>query len=190
MINLYLDFDGVIKDTIKVSYKMMEKLGISLNDKSSIIKFYQDINWHELLKNSDELNNAFCYIDKIIKEEIYKPYILTTVNSLEEMIAKTNYIRTKNEEITIICVPNGIEKNEIVNASGSILVDDYSKNLSNWEKAGGIGIKFGFDKNYISISSLKSFVKEAKEKNLVLKWIALSMIIWYDYIGNKISLLI
>ena len=34
MIDLYLDFDGVIKDTINVSYKMMRDLGINLKDLS------------------------------------------------------------------------------------------------------------------------------------------------------------
>lgn len=43
MTDLYIDFDGVIKDTIKVSYKMMEEQGISLSDRPRVIKFYQDI---------------------------------------------------------------------------------------------------------------------------------------------------
>ena len=30
MINLYIDFDGVIKDTISVSYKMMADTGIKM----------------------------------------------------------------------------------------------------------------------------------------------------------------
>ena len=59
MTDLYIDFDGVIKDTIKVSYKMMEEQGISLGDRPRVIKFYQDINWMELIEASDELNRAF-----------------------------------------------------------------------------------------------------------------------------------
>ena len=43
MINLYIDFDGVIKDTIRVSYKMMADLGIDLNNRADVIKFYQSI---------------------------------------------------------------------------------------------------------------------------------------------------
>lgn len=31
--DLYLDFDGVLLDTINVSYKMMEELGIDLKDR-------------------------------------------------------------------------------------------------------------------------------------------------------------
>lgn len=158
MINLYLDFDGVIKDTINVSYKMMGDLGIDLRDRKSVVEFYMDTNWNELLASSGEIGDAFRYIDRIYEEGLFRPAILTTVNSLAEMIAKTNYIRSMNEDISIICVPRGIEKCQIVNPSGSILVDDYSGNLSSWERAGGIGIKFGFDDDYISINSLHFFV--------------------------------
>ena len=38
MINLYIDFDGVIKDTISVSYKMMADMGINMKNKAEIIK--------------------------------------------------------------------------------------------------------------------------------------------------------
>ena len=168
MINLYIDFDGVIKDTIRVSYKMMADLGIDLKNKAQVISFYQQIDWNELLASSEELNNAFSYIDKISSEGIYRPAILTTVNSLEEMIAKTNYIRSKNSDISIICVPCGVEKCQMVPAKNSILVDDFSGNLESWQRAGGIGVKFGEDSNYFSINSLKSFVDDSMRRNLSL----------------------
>lgn len=168
MINLYIDFDGVIKDTISVSYKMMADTGINMKNKAEIIKFYQDIDWVDLLDKSDELNKAFQWIDKIIEEGIFRPAILTTVNSLGEMIAKTNYVRSKNEDISIICVPSGVEKSKIVKASKAILVDDYSGNLASWVKSGGIGIKFGYDKNYVSIDSLAYFASGEVVKKLAL----------------------
>ena len=68
MINLYIDFDGVIKDTISVSYKMMADTGINMKNKAEIIKFYQDIDWVDLLDKSDELNKAFQWIDKIRRD--------------------------------------------------------------------------------------------------------------------------
>lgn len=158
MINLYIDFDGVIKDTINVSYKMMNDLGIELSDRDSVIRFYQNIDWNELLDSSEELNKAFKYIGLICDEGFYNPIILTTVNSLGEMTAKVNYVRSKNDFISIICVPSGVSKDKMVNAIGSILVDDYSGNLVSWNDAGGIGIKFGSDDRFISIESLKFFV--------------------------------
>ena len=167
MTDLYIDFDGVIKDTIKVSYKMMEEQGISLSDRPRVIKFYQDINWMELIEASDELNRAFHYINQICEEKRYRVSILTTVNSQQEMIAKVNYIRSKNKEVGIVFVSNGIDKSQIVKAQGAILVDDYSGNLLKWTEAGGIGIKFISKDNFTTINSLQVFT--GNENSMILK---------------------
>ena len=171
-INLYIDFDGVIMDTIRVSYKMMEDLGIDLSDRDAVIKFYQNIDWNELLANSEELKEAFKYINMIYDEGIYNPIILTTVNSLQEMTAKINYVRSKNDHISVICVPSGIEKSMVVNAAGSILVDDYSGNLIKWANSEGVSIKFGYDEKFVSINSLEYFVrnKYVKKRYLLLSF--------------------
>lgn len=171
MIDLYIDFDGVIKNTIKVSYKMMEEQGISLSNRARVIKFYQDIDWNKLIEISEELNKAFVYINQICEEKRYRVSILTTVNSQQEMIAKVNYIRSKNKEIGIIFVPSGIDKSQIVKAQGAILVDDYSGNLIKWTEAGGIGIKFSDEvsdkENFPTTSSLKVFTEN--ENSMILK---------------------
>lgn len=167
-INLYIDFDGVIMDTIRVSYKMMEDLGIDLSDRDAVIKFYQNIDWNELLANSEELKEAFKYINMIYDEGIYNPIILTTVNSLQEMTAKINYVRSKNDHISVICVPSGIEKSMVVNAAGSILVDDYSGNLIKWANSEGVSIKFGYDEKFVSINSLGYFVRNKYVKKRCL----------------------
>ncbi len=91
MINLYIDFDEVIKDTIRVSYKMMADLSTDLNNRADVIKFYQSIDWNELLDNSEELNNAFQNINKIYEEKIFRPAILTTV-AKNLSILKNKYI--------------------------------------------------------------------------------------------------
>ena len=39
--NLYLDFDGVIVDSIRVTYKMLEEKGISVEDTSKVQEFYR-----------------------------------------------------------------------------------------------------------------------------------------------------
>ena len=39
--NLYLDFDGVIADTIKVTYKIIRQKGIDLTDKEKVFEFYR-----------------------------------------------------------------------------------------------------------------------------------------------------
>ena len=40
-----------------------------MKNKAEIIKFYQDIDWVDLLDKSDELNKAFQWIDKIIVKQ-------------------------------------------------------------------------------------------------------------------------
>ena len=55
MINLYIDFDGVIVDTINETYKMIEKLKINLNDSEKVINFYKEFDWDKLLSNTKKL---------------------------------------------------------------------------------------------------------------------------------------
>ena len=171
MINLYLDFDGVIADTIKVTYKMIEDAGININDYSRVCEFYKNLNWFDLLNNVNQINNSIQYIKQLENAGVYNLFILTTVNSLEEIKAKNEYIRQFGIMAPIISVPSGLKKSDWVNAQNNILVDDYSRNLIAWELSGGIGIKFS-DKNcseFITINSLnelnaEQFVKKLKKR--------------------------
>ena len=140
MQNLYIDFDGVIMDTINVTYKELKDLEISDNDQ--IQKYYKDINWEDLLKRTPQINDSFNCIQKIIDTNIFDVAILTHVNSLKEAVDKIHHIRKYLKHITVIPVPKIISKTKIVNAENAILVDDYCENLRQWEKAGGVGIRF------------------------------------------------
>ena len=142
MKDLYIDFDGVIKDTIKVSYKMMEDEKIDLRDRPKVIEFYKQLDWEYLLKISAEIKNAYYFINKISEEGTFSPKILTTVNSLNEIKAKLSDIKKNCKNITLVSVPSGIEKSVLVNPKNSILVDDYSGNLISWQNSGGIPVKF------------------------------------------------
>lgn len=171
MRDLYIDFDGVIKDTIKVSYRMMEDLGIKLSDRERVIKFYKEIDWNYLLNISEEINKAYYYINVIQKEKVFNPKILTTVNSLEEIKAKLNDIRKHCKEVSVISSPCGISKSFIVNPKNSILVDDYKGNLYSWEKEGGIGIKFDntISSEFTTINTLEEFTKKELCKTMLLR---------------------
>lgn len=170
--NLYLDFDGVIVDSIKVTYKMMEEEGIDINDTKRVREFYRNLDWFKLLDEIDEINNAIKNIKKLQKTGMYKLYILTTVNSLEEAEAKIRYIRKFELNIPIICVPKGIDKSLMVDPRNSILVDDYSGNLYPWERSGGIGVKFtneDKDNGFITISSLSELETPQIMRQLIRK---------------------
>ena len=154
--NLYLDFDGVIADTISVTYKKIEELGIDLKDVDKVSKFYRELDWFYLLSTVGQINNSIHHIKKIVKDGTYNIYILTTVNSLDEVKAKSEYIRSFGLKLPIISVPKGVNKCDMVPANSNLLVDDYSGNLYLWEKAGGIGVKFSLkpSNEFLSISSL------------------------------------
>ena len=169
--NLYLDFDGVIADTIVVTYKMIEERGIDINDRPKVCEFYRTLNWFNLLSNIDQINNSIKYIKKLQSSGLYNMAILTTVNSLEEISAKKEYIRKFGLNLPIISVPKGVSKSELVDAKQAILVDDYGGNLYPWEKAGGIGVKFSNKESneFITISSLSELSNSKFVKKLIKK---------------------
>ena len=58
-------------------------------------------------------------------------------------------------EVEVITLPFKENKDEVVDATGNILVEDNIKNFERWIKAGGVGILFkknecNYEKNIIS----------------------------------------
>ena len=108
---------------------------------------YQKLDWKEFIKNTPEINDSIECIRKIVASNRFRVSILTHVCSLDEAMAKINYIRRHLENITIIPVPKQISKTKMVYSENAILVDDYAGNLREWEAAGGIGVRFSTKKN-------------------------------------------
>lgn len=142
MKNLYIDFDGVILNTIDVTYRLLEEENIDLKDIEKVQNFYKTLDWKNLLSITPEINNAFNCIQELLDSKKYNISILTHVNSMDEIIEKVKFIRKHTDHLTIIPVPKPLSKTKMVRAKDAILVDDYTKNLKEWEKEGGIGIKF------------------------------------------------
>ncbi|MCI5835151.1 MAG: hypothetical protein MR227_00365 [Firmicutes bacterium] len=139
---LYIDFDGVIMDTIDVTYKLLEEQKISLQNEKEVENFYKTIDWKNLLSITPEINDGFNCIEKIRESNLFDIAILTHVNSLDEAIEKVKFIRKHTIDLTIIPVPKAISKTKMVHTEGAILIDDYTSNLTEWEASGGIGIRF------------------------------------------------
>ena len=155
-IKLYIDFDGVILDTIKITYQMIEDK--NLQTQEEIINFFKSINWKELLKISPIINDSINCIKKIIESEKFDVTILTHVNSDHEKEEKIKFIKKEIPNIKIIACPKRINKCDFVNPINAILIDDYIGNLEKWQAKGGISIKFS-DKNkenpnFITITKL------------------------------------
>ena len=150
MRNLYIDFDGVIMDTIRVTYDMIDRLEIDKSDSNKMSEFYANLNWKQLLSLTPIINDSFNCIKTLNSSNKFNIAILTHVNSLDEAVAKINYIRKYFKDVTIIPVPREISKTKMCLTKDSILVDDYSNNLIEWEKEGGIGVKFSLNPDKVS----------------------------------------
>lgn len=162
MKNLYIDFDGVICNTIEITYKMIEKQGIDKNDTLAVSNFYRDLDWNKVLDVCTNINKSMDNIGKLMSSGKFNIAILTHVNSMAEIIAKVNYIRKYLKDVTIIPVPKSISKTKMINARFSILVDDYVGNLDEWKAAGGIGVRFDLDmdgKGFLVIDHLDDLLQ-------------------------------
>ena len=158
-IKLYLDFDGVILDTINVTFRKLEELNIT--EEEEIQAFYRNVDWKKLLNETKEINNSLANIKKIIDSNLYDVEILTHVNSELEGELKTEYINGIFKNIKVNPVFKHIEKCDSVNPINAILIDDYLPNLDGWHENGGIAIKFsdnGKECKYPSICSLDEII--------------------------------
>ena len=106
MTKLYLDCDGVILDTINMSYKMLKEKGIEREEEKK--DFYRNLSWEELIIEAGEINNSIEKIKELTK--VYDVEILTHVISEGEIIAKENYFKEVLPEVKVIAVPKEVKK--------------------------------------------------------------------------------
>lgn len=145
MKRLYIDFDGVVMDSIPPLYDALEKSGANVNKEEEIREFFSNYDYNNVINDKLLLNDSIECINKLIESKKFEISFLTHVNSLAEGVVKVNYLRGHFKEITIIMVPKEISKTKVVHSEGAILVDDYSGNLKEWEENGGIAIRFSKD---------------------------------------------
>ena len=142
--NLYIDFDGVILDTITFLYQD-EKYNSNLKNEEEMVKYFSEFPWEKIITDENILCDSINSIKKIIASNKFNLAILTHVNSIKEAVLKINYLGKYFKDITIIPCPKQISKTKMVQTKDAILVDDYSGNLREWNKEGGIAIKFSLD---------------------------------------------
>ncbi len=145
--NIYIDFDGVVLDTIPVLYTMLERDNIDKTDFESARKYFAKLDWEKIVRETPQINDSIECIKKLMEYDCFNVAILTHVNSLEEAIAKVNYLEELIPDVTKIPVPKMISKTKMVHTKDSILVDDHSGNLEEWESEGGIPVKFSQKKD-------------------------------------------
>lgn len=161
-IDLYIDFDGVILNTIKLAYKELEENNIDKKDTENARKYFYNMDWGHLLAIAEEINDSIEAIKYLIDSKRFNISILTHVISLNEASEKLNYLKNNLPRLNVIFVPKQFEKVDVVYADKAILIDDFSNNLKVWESDGGIGIKFSLeeekDSKYPVISNLKDII--------------------------------
>ena len=160
---LYIDFDGVILNTIEVSYqRIKEKYGPGATAEDSA-QFYQSIDWNKFIYECSPINNSLIALKHILDSQKYEVAILTHVHSKHEQEAKKKYLQDVLPEIKYIPVTKPTPKWKAVDCKDSILVDDYSKNLKEWEEHGGIAIKFSTknkEYQYLTIKNLETLLTD------------------------------
>ena len=143
MRRLYIDFDGVVMDTIPLLYNELAKNGVVKNDEEEVRRIFAAFDYGTIIKDKNILNDSINCIKKILASGRFEVAFLSHINSLAEGVVKVKYLRRHfKNNITIIMVPKEIEKPKMVHSEGAILVDDYAGNLKEWEENGGIAVRF------------------------------------------------
>ena len=143
MKRLYIDFDGVVMDTIPLLYNELAKNNVKLGEEQEIRRVFAAFDYGTIIKDKNILNDSINCIKKILASGRFEVSFLSHINSLAEGVVKVKYLRKHfKNNITIIMVPAGIEKPKMVHSEGAILVDDFAGNLKQWEENGGIAIRF------------------------------------------------
>ena len=163
MKNLYIDFDGVILDTITPVYDLARKLNLDVKTQTKEVGLlFSKLDWETLIEESEELSNSINSIKDLKESKKFNISILTHINSLKEAKAKIEFINNLFDDLTIIPVPKSCSKTMMTQTKDAILVDDYSGNLREWESKGGIGVKYTKEKeecDFINITSLEEIME-------------------------------
>ena len=143
MRRLYIDFDGVVMDTIPLLYNELAKNNVELGNEEEVRKVFHSFDFSTIIKDKNILNDSIECIHKLIDSGKFEISFLTHINSLNEGVVKVQYLRKHfKNNITIILVPKELSKPKMVHSKDAVLIDDFSGNLKEWEEAGGLSIRF------------------------------------------------
>jgi len=124
MKNLYIDFDGVILDTITYLYRDFKETCKNYAEEE-IKNFYVNYHWENIIKDDFIINDSINCIKKIIASNKFNLAILTHVNSINEAVLKINYLRkyqvnqsvidnAKDDCIFLHCLPSFHDQNTTI----------------------------------------------------------------------------
>ncbi len=172
MKRLYIDFDGVIMDTIPLLYNELAKNNVSIGDEKEVRRVFAAFDFSTIIKDKNILNDSIDCIKKLLDSKRFEISFLSHINSLEEGVVKVQYLRRHfKNNVTIILVPRELSKPKMVHSKGAILVDDFSGNLKEWEDTGGIAIRFSkeLESHGYKVINRLDMLLDIFDKNGVLK---------------------
>ena len=155
-LTIYFDYDGVIQDTGKIITEQYN-LASKGND-FDVWDFFSHINWHYILEKSPLIDYSIETVKELsISENVS---ILTCFSSYEEAREKCIFCNHLLTGIPIVLCPYKIPKSIVVPSQGTILIDDRSRNIIDWNTHDGIGILYGKEKAGLkSVQNMKELIK-------------------------------
>ena len=152
-INLYIDCDGTIIDTMSVGFEICRQRGIINNEELRNRFFQKEANFYEFFRKGRVLSNAINIIKILNTTGLFNISILTasSPHSLTERPCKIEYFSKflPGNRLIFSDVSKKEKKCETkgVKAQHGILIDDSITHVNEWNKAGGLGLLFKKDEN-------------------------------------------
>ena len=97
---LYIDFDGVVMDTIPFLYSALEKSEVDLSNEREVSIFFATYDFNKIINDENILNDSIECINKLVASDLFEISFLTHVNSLTEGCVKVEYLRNKFKAIS------------------------------------------------------------------------------------------
>lgn len=143
MRSLYVDYDGVLFDTITYAFLEMKRLGIDITNQDEITEYFKKVNWNYLIEQGGILNDSIQKLEILMdSQEFERVEVATHRCSYNEGVVKTNDLKTRIPNLKVTTIPKKIGKHYALKAQDNILIDDDKEKIINWINDGGIGILF------------------------------------------------
>lgn len=150
MRTLYIDFDGVLFDTIPLAFLEMERLGVDLSNEDAITDYFRTANWNYLIEQGGVLNDSIQKLEILMESNEFEQVEVATHRcSYQEGVIKNSNLKKQIPNLKVTTIPKRIEKHHALKAENNILIDDAKGKILSWIKDGGIGILFSRKVNHL-----------------------------------------
>ena len=106
MRELYIDFDGVLMDTITTSYRLLDEQQVDLDNYDEVLKFYQTLNWEQVIEITPILYDSMDRLKRMKESNRFNISVLTHVNSVPEIVEKVKELVRKGNVSKILVKKN------------------------------------------------------------------------------------